>query len=57
LLTVTAGEAVASLTDFLLDEAAMGRLAEALAGVTVLVCESQYRHGRSLPQLPFSSTP
>jgi ribonuclease Z len=42
LLTVTPGEAVAYLTDFLLDEAAMERLVPALTGVTTIVCESQY---------------
>jgi ribonuclease Z len=43
LLTVTAGDSVAYLTDFLLDEAAMDRLAVALHGVGTMVCESQYR--------------
>jgi ribonuclease Z len=44
LLVVTPGDSVAYLTDFLLDEAAADRLAEALRGVGAAVCESQYRH-------------
>jgi ribonuclease Z len=44
LLTVTAGESVAYLTDFLLDQEAMERLREALQGVTTVVCECQYRN-------------
>jgi ribonuclease Z len=44
LVTVTPGDSVAYLTDFLLDEAAVDRLAEALKGVGTVVCESQYRH-------------
>ena len=44
LLTETAGESVAYLTDFLLDEAAAEKLGSALAGVSAVVCESQYRH-------------
>jgi ribonuclease Z len=43
LLTQTAGESAAYLTDFLLDEAAMTRLAPNLEGVGTIVCESQYR--------------
>ncbi len=43
LVTVTPGDAVAYLTDFLLDEAAADRLAEVLQGVGTVVCESQYR--------------
>ncbi len=43
LLSVTPGGSVAYLTDFLLDGAAADRLAEALRGVTAVVCESQYR--------------
>jgi ribonuclease Z len=35
---------VAYLTDFRLDGAATDRLAEALHGVGMVVCESQYRH-------------
>src|SRR5262249_54231496 len=44
LLVVAAGDWVASLTDFRLDEAAQERLAEAMRGVGTVVCESQYRH-------------
>jgi ribonuclease Z len=44
LVTVTPGGSVAYLTDFLLDETAMGRLTDALRGVAAVVCESQYRH-------------
>ena len=44
LLKETGGESVAYLTDFLLDEAAMDRLAVALRGVGTVICESQYRH-------------
>lgn len=44
LLTETAGDSVAYLTDFRLDEAAMDHLAGALRGVGTVVCESQYRH-------------
>lgn len=44
LLTETAGDSVAYLTDFLLDEAALDRLANALRGVGTVVCESQYQH-------------
>jgi ribonuclease Z len=43
LLTVTPGNAVAYLTDFLLDAPAADRLAQALKGVGTVVCESQYR--------------
>jgi ribonuclease Z len=43
LVSQTPGESVAYLTDFVLDEAAVQRLAGALAGVTAIVCESQYR--------------
>jgi ribonuclease Z len=43
LVTITPGDAVAYLTDFCLDEAAMDRLAEALKAVGTVVCESQYR--------------
>ena len=42
-MTVTPGDSVAYLTDFLLDDTAAGRLAEALKGVGSVVCESQYR--------------
>jgi ribonuclease Z len=44
LLVVTPGDSVGYLTDFLLDEAAVERLADALKGVSTVVCESQYRH-------------
>jgi ribonuclease Z len=44
LLVVTPGDSVAYLTDFLLDEAATERMADALKGVGTVVCESQYRH-------------
>lgn len=44
LLVETPGDAVAYLTDFLLDDAAQSRLAPVLRGCNVLVCESQYRH-------------
>ena len=42
LLVATPGDSLAYCTDFLLDEAAMQRLAPALAGCQPLVCESQY---------------
>lgn len=44
LVIITPGDAVAYLTDFLLDDAAADRLAEALKAVGTVVCESQYRH-------------
>src|SRR5262249_12945195 len=44
LLVVTPGDSVAYLTDFVLDEAAVERLSDALKGVGAVVCESQYRH-------------
>lgn len=44
LLTETPGDSIAYLTDFLLDEAALERLTEALRGCRVIVCEGQYRH-------------
>ena len=44
LMAESPGESVAYLTDFLLDEVAMERLAEALQGCNVIVCEGQYRH-------------
>lgn len=43
LLTVTPGESLAYLTDFLLDDATRERLVPLLHGVTTLICESQYR--------------
>ena len=42
LLTRTPGESVAYLTDFLLDEDAMGRLTSELQGVGTVICECQY---------------
>jgi ribonuclease Z len=44
LFVETPGDAIAYLTDFLLDEPAMERLADALRGCRVMVCEGQYRH-------------
>jgi ribonuclease Z len=44
LLVETPGDSIAYLTDFLLDEAAIERLAEALQGCRTMVCEGQYRH-------------
>ena len=44
LLVETPGDSIAYLTDFLLDEPAMERLADALRGCRVMVCEGQYRH-------------
>jgi ribonuclease Z len=44
LMLESAGDSVAYLTDFLLDEAAMERLTAFLGGCRTLVCESQYRH-------------
>ncbi len=46
LIVETPGDSIAYLTDFLLDEPAMERLAEALrgCGCRVMVCEGQYRH-------------
>ncbi|MBA4191337.1 MAG: ribonuclease Z [Planctomycetaceae bacterium] len=43
LLVTTAGESVAYLTDFRLNEATGEYLSARLRGVTTLVCESQYR--------------
>jgi ribonuclease Z len=43
LLVTTPGDAVAYLTDFRLDEAAMQRLVPALRGCSTVVCECQYR--------------
>jgi ribonuclease Z len=44
LLTTTPGESVAYLTDFgLPDDAELARVAEAVRGCGVLVCEAQYR--------------
>jgi ribonuclease Z len=44
LVVDTPGDSIAYLTDFLLDEPAITRLVDALAGCRVLVCEGQYRH-------------
>jgi ribonuclease Z len=44
LIGETPGEAVAYLTDFLLDEAAMERLVPALRGCRTIVCEAKFRH-------------
>ncbi|HEX9046556.1 MAG TPA: ribonuclease Z, partial [Verrucomicrobiae bacterium] len=43
LLRETPGDAIAYLTDFLLDDRTMDRLAAALAGCGTMVCEGQYR--------------
>ncbi|TAE77344.1 MAG: ribonuclease Z [Verrucomicrobia bacterium] len=43
LLVPTPGDSVAYLTDFLMNEEAMERLADWLAGCGTLICESQYR--------------
>jgi len=43
LVVETPGDSLAYLTDFLLGEAAIGRLAPALGGVGTVVCECQYR--------------
>lgn len=44
LIVETPGESIAYLTDFLLDEPAMERLAGVLRGCGTIVCEGQYRH-------------
>lgn len=44
LLVETPGESLAYLTDFLLDEPAIERLADFLKGCDRIVCEGQYRH-------------
>jgi ribonuclease Z len=43
-ISETPGEAIAYLTDFLLDDTAMARLGPFLAGVGTIICESQYLH-------------
>ena len=43
LLVETSGDAVAYLTDFLLDDATIDRLAPKLVGCRAVICESQYR--------------
>lgn len=44
LVVETAGDSIAYLTDFLLDEGAIPPLAARLVGVGTIVCEAQYRH-------------
>lgn len=44
LVVETPGQSVAYLTDFLLDESAIERLADVLRGCQTVVCEGQYRH-------------
>jgi len=44
LITETPGDSIAYLTDFLLDEAAIVRLSEALTDCNTIICEGQYRH-------------
>jgi ribonuclease Z len=44
LMTESKGDSTAYLTDFLLDDSAMERLAEALHGCGTIICEGQYRH-------------
>jgi ribonuclease Z len=44
LLTETPGQSLAYLTDFIMDQQARERLASALQGCAVIICESQYRH-------------
>jgi ribonuclease Z len=44
LLVTVPGDSIAYLTDFLLDEAALEKLAGPLSGCRTIVCESQYRH-------------
>ncbi len=44
LFVETPGDSIAYLSDFLLDEPALDRLAAALRGCRVVVCEGQYRH-------------
>lgn len=44
LVVETPGESLAYLTDFLMDEQAIGLLVEALHGSRTIVCEGQYRH-------------
>ncbi len=43
LLTETPGQSLAYLTDFLMDEPALERLASVLQGCDTIICESQYR--------------
>jgi ribonuclease Z len=44
LIVETPGEAMAYLTDFLLDAPAMERLSDTLKGCGTIICEGQYRH-------------
>ena len=44
LFVETPGDSIAYLSDFLLDEATIDRLADTLLGCRVIVCEGQYRH-------------
>ena len=44
LVEETPGESIAYVTDFLLDDETMARLASWLQGCDTLVCEAQYRH-------------
>ncbi len=44
LIVETPGDSIAYLTDFLLDEPSIARLAEILKGCQNVVCEGQYRH-------------
>lgn len=44
LMVETPGQSIAYLTDFLLDDQAMARLAEPLSGCDTVICEGQYRH-------------
>ncbi|MDB5336901.1 MAG: Ribonuclease [Planctomycetaceae bacterium] len=44
LIVETPGDSIAYLTDFLLDETAIARLAGILKGCQTVVCEGQYRH-------------
>jgi ribonuclease Z len=47
LLTETPGQSLAYLTDFIMNQQAQERLARALEGCTVMICESQYRQADS----------
>jgi ribonuclease Z len=44
LIVESAGDSIAYLTDFSLDEPALAKLTDALRGCRVIVCEGQYRH-------------
>jgi len=44
LMTESKGDSIAYLTDFLLDDSTMERLADALQGCQTIICEGQYRH-------------